>query len=197
MLRLPVFAGGTRSFGAAMALAWSTTGMTIAVVPLQLGADGLGGWSGLVIFLAVFTGFLCQPLARRLSNARGLALGLVLVPLGFALLLAGLRLQLMVLVLAGTGITSAASYGFIYLAALAETAARAGTEPARAAAGLFVWAYAGFSVPVILCGLLADRLGLFSAMGTFAALQLLAAAGIWQQRRRSPAPRPAAAARAG
>lgn len=103
----------------------------------------------------------------------------------------------MVLVLAGTGITSAASYGFIYLAALAETAARAGTEPARAAAGLFVWAYAGFSVPVILCGLLADRLGLFSAMGTFAALQLLAAAGIWQQRRRSPAPRPAAAARAG
>lgn len=36
LLRVPVFPAGTWVFGAAMALAWSTTGMTIAVVPLEL-----------------------------------------------------------------------------------------------------------------------------------------------------------------
>lgn len=195
LLRLPVFPAGTGVFGAAMALAWSATGMTIAVVPLQLAAVGLGGWSGLVIFLAVFAGFLCQPLARRMTNARALALGLVLVPLGFALALAGIWLQWLALVLAGTCITSAASYGFTYLAALAEAAERAGADRARAAAGLFVYAYAGFSLPVILCGLLADRLGLVSAMAAFAALQLLASAltaAAWR-RGRAPGAAPAGA----
>ncbi|MEQ8921872.1 MAG: MFS transporter, partial [Roseovarius sp.] len=48
LLRLPVFPVGTWMFGAAMALAWSTTGMTIAVVPLELAANDLGGWTGLV-----------------------------------------------------------------------------------------------------------------------------------------------------
>ena len=43
LLRLPVFPRGTWMFGAAMALAWSTTGMTIAVVPLELTANGLSG----------------------------------------------------------------------------------------------------------------------------------------------------------
>ena len=93
LLRLPVFPAGTWMFGAAMALAWSTTGMTIAVVPLELTANDLGGWTGLVIFLAIFVGFLCQPIARRMTNDRALALGFVLIPLGFLVLLAGVWLK--------------------------------------------------------------------------------------------------------
>jgi MFS family permease len=83
MLRLPVFPPGTWRFGVALAIAWSATGMTIAVVPLQLEMQGLGVYTGIVIFLAVFVGFLSQPLARRLSNHAALSVGFALVPLGF------------------------------------------------------------------------------------------------------------------
>lgn len=159
LLRLPVFPEGTWVFGVAMALAWSTTGMTIAVVPLELAANDLGGWTGLVIFLAIFVGFLCQPIARRMTNEQALTLGFALI-----------------LVLLGTCITSAASYGFTYLASLSEVSLRAPNDRARATAGLFVYAYFGFSLPVIASGILADRLGLLSAMIVFAIAQSLATA---------------------
>ncbi|MGB3246782.1 MAG: MFS transporter [Sulfitobacter sp.] len=176
LLRLPVFPAGTWVFGAAMALAWSTTGMTIAVVPLELAANDLGGWTGLVIFLAIFVGFLCQPIARRMTNERALALGFVLIPLGFLVLLIGVWLKVLTLVLIGTCITSAASYGFTYLASLAEVSLRAPDDRARATAGLFVYAYFGFSLPVIASGALADMLGLLSAMIAFGAVQVAATA---------------------
>lgn len=167
LLRKPLFPKGAGIFGVSLALAWSVTGMTIAVVPLQLARDNLSGWSGLVIFLAIFTGFLCQPIAKRLANNTALAVGLFLVPAGFVILLVGMRFDLLAAVLAGTCITSAASYGFIYLAALAEVSARAPDDRARATAGLFIYAYAGFSLPVIISGILADRLGLLPAMALF------------------------------
>ncbi|WP_417266780.1 MFS transporter [Celeribacter baekdonensis] len=185
IVRLPVFPAGTWMFGAAMALAWSTTGMTIAVVPLELAANDLGGWTGLVIFLAIFVGFLCQPLARRMSNTSALALGFILIPLGFVVLLMGVWLKILVLVLLGTCITSAASYGFTYLASLAEVSLRAPHERARATAGLFVYAYLGFSIPVIASGGLADLLGLLPAMIAFGAGQLTVTLGIlrlWKRR---------------
>lgn len=176
LLRLPVFPKGTWMFGAAMALAWSTTGMTIAVVPLELAANGLGGWTGLVIFLAIFVGFLCQPFARRMTNDQSLTLGFFLIPLGFLVLLAGVWLHLLALVLIGTCVTSAASYGFSYLASLAEVSMRAPEDRARATAGLFVYAYFGFSLPVIASGALADMLGLMAAMIVFAFAQTTATA---------------------
>lgn len=176
LLRLPVFPSGTWMFGAAMALAWSTTGMTIAVIPLELAANDLGGWTGLVIFLAIFVGFLCQPIARRMTNDRALALGFILIPLGFFVLLAGVWLKLLAFVLVGTCITSAASYGFTYLASLAEVSLRAPDDRARATAGLFVYAYFGFSLPVIASGALADMLGLLTAMVVFAAVQIMVTA---------------------
>ena len=185
LVRLPVFPSGTWMFGTAMALAWSTTGMTIAVVPLELAANDLGGWTGLVIFLAIFVGFLCQPIARRMTNDSALALGFVLIPLGFLVLLAGVWLKLLTFVLIGTCITSAASYGFTYLASLAEISLRAPDDRARATAGLFVYAYFGFSLPVIASGALADMLGLFSAMMVFAAVQITVTAIIvitWKRR---------------
>ncbi|APG47655.1 MFS transporter [Phaeobacter porticola] len=174
LLRLPAFPQNTWVFGVAMALAWSTTGMTIAVVPLELAANDLGSWTGLVIFLAIFVGFLCQPLARRLTNPQSLAVGFALIPLGFAVLLAGVWFKFLALVLIGTCITSAASYGFTYLAALAEVSLHAPDDRARATAGLFVYAYCGFSLPVIASGALADLIGLPYAMLIFGAIQILA-----------------------
>lgn len=173
-LRLPVFPRGSAVYGLALALAWSTTGMTIAVVPLELAANGLRGWSGLVIFLAIFVGFLCQPVARRMKNASALALGFALVPAGFLILLLGVQAEQLVLVLIGTAVSSAASYGFTYLAALSEVGSRAPGDRARATAGLFVYAYVGFSVPVIGSGLLADWFGLGFALVAFGATLFVA-----------------------
>lgn len=192
LLRLPVFPSGTWVFGAAMALAWSTTGMTIAVVPLELAENNLRGWTGLVIFLAIFVGFLCQPIARRMTNRCALALGFILIPFGFLVLLAGVWLKVLAFVLLGTCITSAASYGFTYLASLAEVSLRAPDDRARATAGLFVYAYVGFSLPVIASGALADMLGLQSALVVFAIAQITVTAIIvlvWNRR-----PEPSAAA---
>ncbi len=189
LLRLPVFPEGTWVFGAAMALAWSTTGMTIAVVPLELAANDLGGWTGLVIFLAIFVGFLCQPIARRLANERALALGFFLIPIGFLVLLAGVWMNILAFVLIGTCITSAASYGFTYLASLAEVSSRAPNDRARATAGLFVYAYFGFSLPVVASGVLAEMLGLLSAMVIFGAVQITLTAVIvmlWKRKATPP-----------
>jgi hypothetical protein len=155
-----------------MALAWSTTGMTIAVVPLELKANGLGGWTGLVIFLAIFVGFLCQPIARRMTNANALALGFILIPLGFLVLIAGVWAKMLAMVLIGTCITSAASYGFTYLASLSEVSLSAPDDRARATAGRFVYANFGFSIPVIASGALADMFGLLAAMIAFSMVQI-------------------------
>lgn len=194
LLRFPVFPAGTWEFGVALALAWATTGMTIAVVPLALQAQGRGSWTGLVVFLAIFIGFLCQPLARRMGNAGALAWGFVLVPLGFLILIAGAWAGSIGLVLAGTCITSAASYGFTYLAALTEFAVRAPANQARATAGLFVYAYVGFSLPVIASGALADRFGVLPAMAIFSAFQVGATAltvVLWRRRASLPLASPA------
>ena len=176
LLRLPVFPSGTWVFGIAMILAWSTSGVVIAVVPLELKVQGLDGWTGLVVFLAIFVGFLCQPIARRMSNSNALALGFVLIPLGFLVLLAGIWTGSISLVLLGTCMTSAANYGFTYLTALLEVTSRAPDNRARATAGLFVYAYAGFSLPVIASGALADLFGLLPAMTIFATIQISATA---------------------
>ena len=88
------------------------------------------------------------------------------------------------LVLLGAAITSGASYGFSYLASLAEFSLRAPDNRARATAGLFVYAYAGFSVPVIASAALADKYGLLTAMTLFGgALVILTVAVvlIWQR----------------
>ena len=111
-----------------------------------------------------------------MTNDRALSLGFVLIPLGFLVLLAGVWLKLLILVLIGTCVTSAASYGFTYLASLAEVSLRAPEDRARAVAGLFVYAYFGFSLPVIASGALADMLGLLTALVMFSVAQITATA---------------------
>lgn len=176
VLRLPVFPSGASIYGIAMALAWSATGMIIAVVPLQLESTGIADWTGLVVFLAIFTGFLCQPIAKRMTNAQSLAVGFILIPLGFLVLLIGASIGSIGLVLLGTCMTSASSYGFTYLAALSEFSLRAPDDRARATAGLFIYAYIGFSLPVIASGAIADVFGLLQAMTVFLVAQTLVTA---------------------
>lgn len=172
LLRFPVFPKGVWVFGMGLLVAWSTTGMTIAIIPLQLEASGLESWTGLVIFLAIFMGFLCQPIARKLSNTGSLIVGYILIPAGYLILLFGINQQSIELLLIGTAVTSCASYGFTYLAALSEFTMRAPENRARATAGLFVYAYVGFSIPVIGSGILADILSLNISLYIFGAFQI-------------------------
>lgn len=187
LLRLPVFPAGTWVYGIAMVLAWSTSGMVIAVVPLELQSQGLGAWTGMVVFLAIFTGFLCQPFARRINNATSLKLGFVLIPCGFAIIVLGLKFGSVAWVLLGTAMTSAANYGFTYLGALLEVSSLAPDNRARATAGLFTYAYVGFALPTVANGMLADRLGLLpalSAFGTCLVIATLALAMVWSRKTR-------------
>ncbi|MCY4032133.1 MAG: MFS transporter [Hyphomicrobiales bacterium] len=167
LLRLPVFPPRTWPYGMGLAMAWSATGMTIAVVPLQLEAQGFGAYTGLIIFLSFFVGFLCQPIARQMTERKSLLVGYTLVPLGFLTLVSGLWMQSILLIITGTCITSSASYGFTYLCGVSVFSMRAPEERARATAGLFVYAYLGFSFPVITSGALADMFGLMPALGSF------------------------------
>ncbi|WP_447792009.1 MFS transporter [Pseudomonas farris] len=185
LLRLPVFPAGTWVYGIAMVLAWSTSGVVIAVVPLELQAQGLGGWTGVVVFLAIFTGFLCQPFARRMKNATSLALGFALIPTGFIIIILGLKTSSIVWVLLGTCLTSAANYGFTYLGSILEVTTLAPDNRARATAGLFTYAYIGFSLPTVASGVLADNVGLLPAMtvfGTFLVIATILVVLIWTKK---------------
>ncbi|MXO64167.1 MFS transporter [Altericroceibacterium endophyticum] len=183
MLRLPVFPIGSAPYGIAIALSWASTGMTIAMVPLLLDRQGLGGWSGAVIFLAVLGGLLCQPLAGRLTNPRALAVGLCLIPLGFAALLTGAITGSISLILLGTALTSASSYGFTYLSGLSQFSLLAPDDRARTTAGFFIYAYCGLCLPVVAAGALADWLGLAPAMAVFFCVQLACLASLVLYRR--------------
>lgn len=173
LFRLPFYPVNTAVYGLAMAAAWATTGMIIAVIPLELARLKLSEYSGLVVFLAIFVGFLCQPVAKKCSKENALSTGMIMTALGFLVILSGAWTASVSLILIGTGITSASSYGFTYLSSLSAFSLMAGNEKARATAGLFVYAYIGFSLPVIASGALADKYGLEPAITIFSAFQIV------------------------
>jgi len=172
-VRLPFFPRRTWIFGMAMMVAWATTGMIIAIIPLELQKINLGGWSGLVVFLGIFTGFLCQPIARSLKNSYSLLIGIILTPVGFIFILLGMYNHSIIFIITGTCITSLSSYGFTYLSSLSEISAAASANRARAIAGLFIYAYIGFSIPVMLSGFVAGIYNLIASVVSFFLFQIL------------------------
>ena len=178
-MRLPHFPAGILFYGSAVAVAWAVAGMVIAVVPAELARHGLIAWSGLALFLVCGAGMLCQPLARKMGARQAVRLGLVLVPAGYALLAVGAWLGMVALVLVGSALAGAACYGFTYLGGLTGISAIAGTNRASAISGYFLFAYLGFSLPVALSGLIADALGLSTALLLFGIAVLIAHLALW------------------
>jgi hypothetical protein len=104
-------------------------------------------------------------------------LGLILIPLGFAVLAVGAVSSRLSLLLAGCVMASSACYGFTYLGGLSAVSVAATNENrARASAGYFLSAYFGFSVPVVVSGFLADRFGVANALTLFGVAIALASA---------------------
>lgn len=159
-LRLPVFPAGTLPYGAAIATAWAASGAIIVIVPLQLAEAGLEHWAGLVDFLIISPGFIGVLIGRRLSPNTAVMAGLALAPLGYVATVLGVIWAQVELTLVGSAIAGVACYGLTYLGGLSATLKLATTEnKARASAGFFLFAYFGFSVPVVLLGFLRDDIG--------------------------------------
>ena len=178
IVRPPHFPPGTIPIGLSIAVAWSVTGIVIAIVPAQLARFGLGSWAGLALFLVNGTGALCQPLARRLTATRALGRGYWLLSLGYLLLLLGSWRGLLPLVLLGAATAGSACYGFTYLGGLAAIAQTAVKDRARAVSGYFLCAYLGFGLPSIALGFLADRIDVSAALAAFGALVVAANAAL-------------------
>jgi hypothetical protein len=70
-------------------------------------------------------------------------------------------------VLVGTVAASSACYGFIYLGGLSGVLAAGEAAVSQASAGYFLMAYIGFSLPVIMTGLLIDAVGHVLALSLF------------------------------
>ncbi|EJL01824.1 transporter, major facilitator family [Pseudomonas fluorescens Q2-87] len=167
LLRLPLFPRGSLPYSFSMLLAWATSGLVIAILPSVLATHDLQGWSGLSTFTVISCGLLFQPWVRRISAAKATALGLVILPLSYALLAWGASVGSLTAVLLGALGASSACYGFLYLGGLSAVTAMAGVEKARVTAGFFLFAYIGFSIPVVVTGWLADYFGADAALVLF------------------------------
>jgi MFS family permease len=177
LLRLPLFPAGSLPYSFSMLLAWATSGLVIAILPSVLASHDLQGWSGLSTFTVISCGLLFQPWVRRMQPARATGLGLLVLPLSYGLLAWGASKGSLAAVLLGALGASSACYGFLYLGGLSAVTAMAGAQKARGSAGFFLFAYVGFSIPVVVTGLLADRFGADVALLVFG-LALLAGAAV-------------------
>ncbi|MFL7965370.1 MFS transporter [Pseudomonas kielensis] len=177
LLRLPLFPAGSLPYSFSMLLAWATSGLVIAILPSVLATHDLQRWSGLSTFTVISCGLLFQPWVRRMSPARATGLGLLILPLSYALLAWGASAGSLLAVLLGALGASSACYGFLYLGGLSAVTAMAGAEKARVSAGFFLFAYVGFSIPVVVTGVLADHFGSDVALIVFG-LALLAGVSV-------------------
>jgi len=167
MLRLPCYPPGSLVYGCAILLAWACVGLVTGLLPAVLRQHDLSAWSGFSTFCVISCGVLFQPLAKRLPSATAVLLGLVILPCSYALLAWGAERGALLAVLLGAVAASSACYGFIYLGGLAAVNELASEEKTRATAGFFLLAYVGFSLPVIVTGLIGDWLGMRMALMLF------------------------------
>ncbi|MHB0775615.1 MFS transporter [Halomonas sp. WWR20] len=178
MLRLPAYPAGTVVFGLSMLLAWATVGLVIAILPSALAQHGLAAWSGFATFGVCSCGVLFQPLARKLSPYASTQLGLAILPLAYALIAWGALEGVLTAVLLGTVAASSACYGFVYLGGLSGVLEIAGPNEMRTSAGFFLMAYIGFSLPVIVTGVLIDLLGHAVALTSFGGALVIGCTGV-------------------
>ncbi len=180
LVRAPYFSPLVRLMGMALFMAWGVTGLVIAVLPSRLAAFGMAEWSGTALFLVNGTGALLQPYARRFDARRALRLGLLTVPTGYALLVAGAWIGALPLVLVGAALAGSGCYGFTYYGGLTSVTQHSQpADRARAVAGFLVLGYVGFALPSVIIGALADLVGTMPALAAFGVLIVLSSAFLW------------------
>lgn len=156
-LRLPYFNYDILWYGLGILLCWSTTGLVLSIIPVVLERQGLSAYSGFSSMLAISCGLLFQPLARKLDSKNSSRLGILILIPAYALLAWGAINSNLISILLAAFLTSSSCYGFMYLGGLSGVIKVSGNEQARASAAFFLMGYLGFSVPVIITGLLIDK----------------------------------------
>jgi len=167
MMKLPKFIKGAAFAYLGIFAAWSVSGLVIALLPAQLAKHDLATWAGPALFLVLLIGVIFQPIAKRFSPKTNLAIGSLLIPLGYVTLVYGAIKGDIKLLLLGSAIAGSACYGFTYLGGLTVLVEGAGSNKARVVSGYFLSAYCGFALPSILMGLLADSFGVTNALEGF------------------------------
>lgn len=167
-LRVPAFPRGTVASSFGMFAAWGVTGVTITSVPSALAAAGYPRLGPLAVCFMILAGTAVQQLIGRMPARRLSLTGLPVLATGAGLVILGTLGASLPLLLAGGALVGSAAYGFLYVGALAAASeAASGEDRARAAAGVFLVAHAGFCVPPLLTGLAVDRFGAATALAGF------------------------------
>ncbi len=184
-LRVPAFPRGTLAASFGMFAAWGVTGVTITSVPLALAQAGYPRMGPLAVCFMILTGTAVQQVIGRMPARRLSLVGLPLLVAGAGLVILGTLGTSVTLLMVGGALVGSAAYGFLFVGALAAAAeAASGEDRARAAAGVFLIAHAGFCVPPLLTGLAVDAFGAGPALaGFWAGLVVLCAALAWRLRR--------------
>lgn len=167
LIRLPYFPAGSLPVNIAIGICWAATGVVIAIIPTQLAKFGLAPYVGICLALINWTGAFIQPMIRNINPVKSVKIGLLLVPIGFALVIVGCYLGSLLIVCLGTATVGLAAYGFSYLGGLALVANLGGAQKARAVSGYMFFGYIGFGIPAICLGYLADRFGIIHSLVIF------------------------------
>jgi len=160
--------------------AWALGGLNLSLMPsLVRIATGLSSpfISALVVATLVFSAAVAVVAMRQFGPDRVLRFGSLSLVLGMFGILAGVYTQTALFMLtgagaAGVGFGAALSGAMRSLLPLAEPGERAGLL-----AALYIESYLAFSLPVILAGLAAPRLGLATTTYVFGAAIMLLAIG--------------------
>ena len=168
IMRLPIFLKGTMIFNIAIMLAWSVTGIIISMVSLQLANYNLSQWIGVVLFAAIGTGSLIQPLVIKFKPYQSVKIGCVLILIGYIFLLLGIYFSSISLIILGSITAGSSCYGFTYFGGLAAiNSAAKYDEKSRAVSGFFLFAYIGFSLPSVITGFISDFIGINYSLSLF------------------------------
>lgn len=167
-LRVPAFPRGTVASSFGMFAAWGVTGVTITSVPSALAAAGYPRLGPLAVCFMILAGTAVQQAIGRLPARRLSLTGLPVLAAGAGLVILGTLQASLALLLAGGALVGGAAYGLLYVGALAAASeAASGQDRARAAAGVFLVAHAGFCIPPLLTGLAVDAFGATAALAGF------------------------------
>lgn len=176
-LRVPAFPRGTVASSFGMFAAWGVTGVAITSVPSALAAAGHPRLGPLAVCFMILVGTAVQQAIGHLPARRLSLIGLPVLAAGAGLVVLGTLAASPPLLLAGGALVGSAAYGFLFVGALAAASeAASGEDRARAAAGVFLVAHAGFCIPPLLTGLAVDAFGAPAALtGFWLALALFCA----------------------
>lgn len=167
MIRLPHFPHGSLPLNLAISICWAATGIVVAIIPTQLAKFGLTPYAGLCLVLMNWSGACIQPVIRNINPLRSVKIGLLLAPLGFALVILGCTYGQIIIILLGTITVGLAAWGFSFLGGLALVTNLGGIQKARAVAGYMFVGYIGFGIPAVFLGYFADHFGIINALLLF------------------------------